>query len=470
MSFRRQNICFSLSIMAVLAVILLPFNFSLAQMTAAESASAVATCVDASSINQNDKVALQAALDACNKQIDAQNELLKRQQRKSVTYESTIQVLGTKINKAQLTIKAHDITISKLKSDIVQKATTINELEEKIESEKSSIGQLLRKTNEIDQSSLAEVVLSQKNLSDFFIDIDSFESIKLALRDSLDAITAAKGMTEEEKASLEDKKIKEADARAAADAEKRTVQKNQQTEKELLSISKNKEAEFQKVLAEQKKKAAAISAAIFALRDTKGIQFGDALRYAQSASQKTGVRPAFLLAILQQETNLGQNQGSCYLKNTSTGEGVGVRTGTVFKNVMKPTRDVTPFLTITSELGIDPLNTLVSCPQSIGWGGAMGPSQFIPSTWMIIRGKVAEALGKTQTNPWNPQDAFMASAFYLKDLGAGNGGYTAERNAACKYFSGSSCSKSSFVAQYGDSVITRATNIQENMIDVIQGN
>jgi hypothetical protein len=157
------------------------------------------------------------------------------------------------------------------------------------------------------------------------------------------------------------------------------------------------------------------------------------------------------------------------LRNNSNGDGAGSRTGTIYRKVMNPTRDVPPFLIITGELGLDPHNTLVSCPQSVGWGGAMGPAQFIPSTWMIVRDKVASYLGKSTTNPWDPIDAFMASSIYLADLGAGKGGYSAERNAACRYFSGSACSKSSLIAGYGDSVIVKATNIQENMIDVIQG-
>ena len=72
-------------------------------------------------------------------------------------------------------------------------------------------------------------------------------------------------------------------------------------------------------------------------------------------------------------------------------------------------------------------------------------------------------------NPWNPQDAFIASALYLTDLGAANGGYTAQSNAACKYYSGSSCSKSSFVANYGASVMKLASTIQTTEINQLQG-
>jgi hypothetical protein len=54
----------------------------------------------------------------------------------------------------------------------------------------------------------------------------------------------------------------------------------------------------------------------------------------------------------------------------------------------------------------------------------------------------------------------MATAQYLADLGAGTQGYTAEIRAACKYYGsgGSACS-------YGQQVMSKAQNIQLNMID-----
>jgi len=80
------------------------------------------------------------------------------------------------------------------------------------------------------------------------------------------------------------------------------------------------------------------------------IEFGTALSYANDVNSKLGVDPAFLLAILTQESNLGANVGQCYLTNPDTGAGVGKNTGTPFANVMKPTRDVQPFLEITNAL------------------------------------------------------------------------------------------------------------------------
>jgi membrane-bound lytic murein transglycosylase B len=137
---------------------------------------------------------------------------------------------------------------------------------------------------------------------------------------------------------------------------------------------------------------------------------------------------------------------------------------------MKPGRDTVPFQTITAALGRDPSKTLVSCPiGGSGYGGAMGPAQFIPSTWTLLETRIASALGETTPDPWYPQDAFMASALYLTDLGASGTSYTANRNAACKYYSGRKCdSKAPANSFYGDSVMNKATSIQQQMIDPLQ--
>lgn len=94
----------------------------------------------------------------------------------------------------------------------------------------------------------------------------------------------------------------------------------------------------------------------------------------------------------------------------------------------------------------------------------MGPAQFIASTWTLFEDRISSALNLGGTpNPWNPEHAFMASGLFLSDLGASGGGYTAERNAACRYFSGSICSKSSLVASYGNSVVSKADTIQQTI-------
>jgi membrane-bound lytic murein transglycosylase B len=240
-------------------------------------------------------------------------------------------------------------------------------------------------------------------------------------------------------------------------------------------VTKGQEAAYNKLIQGKELKIAQISAQLFNLRDADGIPFGQALNYANIASQKTGVRPALILAILTQETNLGKNLGACYLRDYSTGDGVSVKSGQFKARTMSPTRDVNPFLEITRNLGLNPQAQKVSCwipmyskGKAAGWGGAMGPSQFIPSTWNLFTKRIQKALNVPLANPWNPEHAILATSLYMSDLGAGTQTYSDEKNAACRYYSGKKCSAGTG-ASYGAQVMAKAQNIQECMIDPILG-
>src|SRR5262249_38632221 len=144
------------------------------------------------------------------------------------------------------------------------------------------------------------------------------------------------------------------DAKKVVEQKQTQIASDKTQKQQVLAATQLSEAAQQKVLAANQAKAEQIRAALFPLRDTGAIQFGDALTYAKQAQAKTGVDPAFILAILTQESNLGANVGQCYLSNDTTGAGIGKNTGTVFANVMSPTRDVPIFLQLAASLGFDP--------------------------------------------------------------------------------------------------------------------
>jgi len=416
---------------------------------------------------QSEKARLESELAQLEQEIALKQKELDGQKGQSASITRDIGILTTKIGKAKLDIKSKNLTIQKLSGEIDKKIGTIQSLTEKIEIEKESLAQLIRKSREIDDTPLINLLLTNKKISDVYGELENFSSIKKAIKDSVDSIKQIRGVNENEKSSLEKKKNQEMDVKAELESTKRAVEKNEADQKKLLSISKNKEKEYAQILKERQAKAAQIRAALFSLRDAGAIPFGDALKYAELASIKTGVRPAFILAILTQESNLGKNVGSCYLTDPLTGAGVGAKSGVVFKNLMKPSRDAGPFLEITKALGRDPYKTLVSCPLSVGYGGAMGPAQFIPSTWNSMKTKVAKNLGVSSADPWNPRDAIMASATFLGDLGASSGGYSAESQAAGRYYAGGNWN--TLGKSYSASVMKHATNIQENMIDLLKG-
>jgi peptidoglycan hydrolase CwlO-like protein len=390
----------------------------------------------------------------------------KEQQKQTGTLKGDVDYLASQINALKTKIKARALAIAQLKVNIAEKASKIKSLSSKIEREHESLSQLLRNTNEFDNENLVGLILSDDSISSFYSDLESYNSIQEAVKNSIDIINGVKVETEVAKQDLEKKQDAETDAKAELENAQKKVAVSEAEKKKLLSISQQTEAAYQLLAAEKKAKADKIRAALFPLAGTSTkIDFGTALVYANEAQKLTGIEPAFLLAILTQESNLGSNVGQCYLTNQTTGAGVGKNTGTPFANVMKPMGmpgrkgDVEDFLRITSKLGLIWNQTAVSCPIAgvAGYGGAMGPAQFIPTTWTLFETRLKNLLGH-DASPWVPKDAFMASSMYLTDLGAIGTSASAQHKAACRYYGtgGTTCS-------YSNSVMKLKTNIQANI-------
>lgn len=423
---------------------------------------------------------LQAELEKEEQAIAIQTALLKAKQKDTATVAGEVNLLKSQISQAQARIKAKKAAIANLQADIGKQQGKIETLAEKIKRQQSALSELIRHTRDLDSLSFVEIMLSDGDLTEIFNNVDSFAQVEEALHEAFRDMRSLQQQAHQAQLVLEEKKNAEIDAQEEIELQKKVIEKKESERSVVLKINQNQEAAYRQVLQERQKRAAQIRAALFALRDTAAIPFGKALEYATAASARTGVRPALILAILTQESNLGQNQGSCLLSSIETGDGVGKNTGTFFQKVMKAPRDTAPFQRITARLGLDWKTTPVSCPPSATWsanrgyGGGMGPSQFIPSTWELFKTRLGSLLNlpADSANPWDPAHAFMATAIYMQDLGAVASSYSAERNAACKYYSGAACKPGRKPANvfYGDQVMAKAQDIQLNMIDPLQNN
>ncbi len=378
-----------------------------------------------------------------------------------------IAILDGEIKKAKLKVQSTELQIKKLSNGIVLHGETIESLSEKIEKEQASLAQILRKTQAIDDYSLVEAVFSAEDMSNFFSDLDSFASIKEALQISFEQLRAARAQTSDEKTALEGERTDQQILREALIAEQKEVEVKEAEKQELLAETKGQEELYRKLKSVQEQTAAQIRARLFPLRDTEGIQFGTAVTYAKAASQKTGVRAALILAILSQESDLGKNVGQCLITDIATGDGKGKNTGTPFPGTMKAPRDTVPFERLMAAAGRDWRTTPVSCPLPGGYGGAMGPTQFIPSTWEMYEGRIKSTLGVAAADPWNAQHAITATALYLSDVGATGGSYLAEHTAAARYYAGGNWATSG--QSYGNQVMQKATQFQKD-IDFLSAN
>ncbi|MDE2188497.1 MAG: hypothetical protein KGJ35_02085 [Patescibacteria group bacterium] len=407
----------------------------------------------------------------CAAEVAAAQDQLSSAQAQSRSLQSDINVLSAQIKAAQLKIQQENLIIQTLGQNIDEKSSNIKNIQSSIDQGHQSLSEILIKIYEEGDITLPEVLLSSGSLSDAVSSFDGFLSVQNALASTFNQLRANQAQNQSEKDQLTTQQNKEEDAKAVIMDQQATIKQAQAQKKQLLSVSKENESAYGQLVAERQQKADEIRAALFSLAGgSKAIPFGDAYNYATVVYRATGVPQNFLLAILTQETGIGKNVGTCYLTNTGDGSGVNSKNGSVVANVMKPSRDVQPFLAITSSLGLDYKSIPVSCPQSIGYGGGMGPAQFIASTWSLLIDRLKSVLGiSSEPNPWTPLHAFMAAGLYLSDLGAGSSSYSAQKNAACKYYSGHACGYAIGASSYGASVMALANRIQINQIDPLQG-
>jgi peptidoglycan hydrolase CwlO-like protein len=417
-----------------------------------------------------ERTSLEAELKQLEDQIAKYDQDITKTEKEKKTLQNQISLLKTKISKLNLQIQQGNVMIKDLGIQITDTQNSITQTSLKIEDSKEKLSNILRTINQEDQKSSAEILLGARTLSDFFGNLVALEALNSRNQDLLKEIKGLKTDLENQETSLDEEKTSLENTVKVQTLQKQQNEANQKNQQSLLNLT---EAQYQQTLKEKQevvKKAAEIRTRIFDLMGvTDAPTFGAAYDIAKLVSQSTGIRAAFLLAVLTQESNIGKNVGQCYLKNTSTGEGIYIKTGKTAVKTMNPTQ-VPYFLEIIKSvnegrgLARDAFSTPVSCVMysngsPYGWGGAMGPSQFIPSTWSKYSAKIQAITGKV-ADPWNISDAFMATGLYLKDLGGVNN----EFRAAMQYFSGSSWSK--WEEFYGNSVISIANGYEDDIAEL----
>ena len=409
-------------------------------------------------------------------EIDAKNRLLEEYQKQMEEYQSQaenaglqsktlkneIARLNTEIKQVQLEIKSLGVSINKTGLEIGVTETKIGDAEDKINKHKNALAQYIKIINENDQRSLTEILLKNQNLSDFFNDLNSIQITQENLKIAINDIKQLKGQLEEHQSDLEDKQTELERAKRLQEIEKRSIDTTKVAQAKLLKDTQGKETKYQELVKKSQKDIEAIKNQIGYLIQN-GVSAEEAIKYGQLAAIGAGIRPAFLIAELEVESKLGINVGKCYITDTTSGNSRKITTGQVFKRGINPTRDLALFLTITRDLGKDPLQTPISCWPGSGWGGAMGPAQFIPSTWVSYAAQVARLVGRSVANPWNIEDAFTAAAVKLANGGATSKTRAGEVAASKAYYCGNSKSTSSGCVNYANIVQRKAAEIEVNL-------
>ncbi|MDP3986491.1 MAG: hypothetical protein Q8P77_03650 [Candidatus Veblenbacteria bacterium] len=402
--------------------------------------------------------ALEQELAQIEQQIRQYEQELKTIKGEKNTLQNKINQLKKKQATLNLQIQATSLKISDLERKLTTTQADITQNEAMLAAMREQLASYIRLMYQRDTFPFYYTFLLGGKLSDVMVDVEAYVQVSEGLQVLMGELKSTRNQLDTQVATFSEQQDENQNLLAVSLLQQHELIGSVSQQSSLLAKTRGRETEYQKELTNTKQRAAEIRGRIYQLLGvSQNITFGQAVEISTWVAQQTGVRAPFLLAVLTQESNLGKNVGTCNRPGDPPEKS--------WKVIMKPERDQEPFLAITKELGMNADTTPVSCPmkdkngKQIGWGGAMGPAQFIPSTWQGYKARVSAFTGNSPANPWDIRDAFAAAAILLKANGA-NGTRDGEWKAAMRYFSGGTNPAYSF---YGNSVLELADGYADDI-------
>jgi len=370
---------------------------------------------------------------------------IKQKESEAKTFEREISILGSKIKKLQSEIDTLKLAIELTGLEIENKEQVILDKKDKINKQKELLAyNLWQLYREEELNNPLVMVLRSNTISDYFKEVNDLILLQENINESLQKIKEEKEKIEEEKRNLEEKQEEQERLKSLQEIQQREASLRKKEQSILLGKAKKRKTELVTLLNLSKEQVEKLRDEIYYLQ-RNGISLEDAIKYGQIVAERAGIRPAFLLALLEVESGLGTNIGSGR-----------------YKTDMNPNQwDY--FFQITSKLGLNPEITPVSKKPNYGWGGAMGAAQFLPSTWLAYEDKVARLTGHHPPSPWRIEDSFMAAALKLAQDGASSKTEEGELAAAKKYLSGNPNCTKSICNWYANLVLDKAAEIEKNL-------
>lgn len=311
------------------------------------------------------------------------------------------------------------LNITVLNQDINDSEKEIADLKAATEQTKQRLRSSLRDLYQHEQASLLDVMLGSTTLSELMAERRAYHEIQQRALLSVDELQQRQVAVTEHLAALDQQQeqlqqLKEVQAYQQAD-----LDQQQDAKDEFLRLKQQQQAHYTRDVAETKQTRVEIEQQLFSLRGL-GVELAlnDAFQAARFASSLTHIRPALLLGIVKVETNVGESIGSGH-----------------FPDDMHPaSRDA--FLQLTSQFKLNPATTPISRrPSSYqGWGGAIGPGQFMPDTWLRLIPRLSQLISKPIPDPFALPDVLVAIGLMMADRGAANPAMEVE--AVARYLAG----------------------------------
>ena len=197
-----------------------------------------------------------------NTRIAEKNQDIMQLEREIAAYQTQLDDLGKQKSSLSSSIAALDLTRKKLIADIslTQKkidktnlkiqnlSSQINTKEKSISVNSDAIKSEIRQVNEMELSSMMEIILSEKDFSFVWNDIENMATINSRIREHIIALREVKGELEDTRTETLDAKKELSDFKSELADQKKIVDQNTAEKKKLLAQTKNNEVNYQKLL------------------------------------------------------------------------------------------------------------------------------------------------------------------------------------------------------------------------------
>lgn len=380
-------------------------------------------------------------LDNLQKEISGYDQKISKLKNNADSLEKEIALVEAEGDKIKTEIKESELRLKNLATEIKKTEIKINETQKEIKVQKETLADYLRLLRELDGVSLIETIFSSKSFSSLMNQMRYTETLQEKTNDTLEKFKDLQVLFEEKNTELAGKQEEEEIALRLFAEQKKELARQQKNKEVLLTETRGEESRYQELKKQAEERRVDVIESLIVTESYSGSSASGAFSLAKAreaaikASAKTGIRVAFLMAVMEQESSFGRDNGTGYYKTDMK------------SNLWEQ------FERVCRDLGLDPEKTPVSNKPTTyaGWGGAMGPAQIMPYEWLRVRGETAALTGHGLANPFNTEDAMMALGILMRNLGAGS--RDGEYEAAGRYFAGGYWQKYSW---YAESVLRKA--------------
>ena len=186
----------------------------------------------------------QEEIDKLNKEIENTGKETATLNSKIKNLEAIGKKLATDIKLTQNQIQSAKLNIEKLDLQIGQKNDGITD-------KKNSLGEFVRSINEAESANALEILLAEDAFSDFFSNLDRMDTFQKEIKSNLNDLKTAKTELEEKKKDREVYKKNMEKLNGQYTDQKELVDMNKKKTNKVLGETKNKEANYKKLLADK---------------------------------------------------------------------------------------------------------------------------------------------------------------------------------------------------------------------------